>query len=131
MMTTLRLMLVVLLAAACSPQAPPPKRDLHVRAASEFTERYARSRFAGWKVRGSAAGSDCGVLLVETSMMMEESMVEALHYGAGVYGVVDGGVQQFYRERSFRGVAYKDVSGRVWTYGEVTPGEAGTLKRCD
>ena len=58
-------------------------------------------------------------------------MVEAMHYGAGAYGVVDGGVQRFCRDRSFRGVAYKDSSGRIWTYGNVTAQDAATLPRCD
>jgi hypothetical protein len=57
-------------------------------------------------------------------------MVEAMHYGAGAYDIYDGGVQQFLRERAFRGVAYKDGSGRVWTYGAVTQNEAEALVPC-
>jgi hypothetical protein len=127
------LMLVVLLAAGASCGPHPrsaPQRDLRVGAASLFTRRYSQSRLSGWNVRATAAGGDCGVLLVETSVLMEDSMVEALHYGAGAYGVVDGGVQRFSRDRSFRAVAYKDSSGRVWTYGDVTAGDAEKLTRC-
>jgi hypothetical protein len=40
-------------------------------------------------------------------------------------------VQRFCRDRSFRGVAYKDSSGRVWAYGNVTAHDAATLPRCD
>ena len=58
-------------------------------------------------------------------------MVEALHYGAGAYGVYDGGVQRFSRDRAFRGVAYKDSSGRIWTYGNVSVAEVAAMKRCD
>jgi hypothetical protein len=131
-MTFRCLMIFALLAAtACRSHPPsPPKHDLHVTAANVFTQRYAHSRFAGWKVRASASGSGCDVLLVETSVIMEDSMVEAMHYGAGAYGVVDGGVQQFSRDHSFRGVVYKDSSGRIWTYGGVTESEVRTLKRC-
>jgi hypothetical protein len=122
-------MIFALLIAMC--QSRPHSSSNHVAAANVFTDRYAHSRFAGWKVRASARGRDCDVLLVETDMVMEDSMVEAMHYGAGAYGVVDGGVQRFYRDRSFRGVAYKDSSGRIWAYGNVTAQDAATLPRCD
>ena len=104
--------------------------DNHVAAANVFTNRYAHSRFARWNVRATARGRDCDVLLVETDMVMEDSMVDAMHYGAGAYGVVDGGVQRFYRDRAFRGVAYKDSSGRIWAYGNVSARDAATLSRC-
>jgi hypothetical protein len=123
-------MILALLIAMCDTR-PPHSSSNHVAAASVFTDRYAHSRFAGWKVRASARGRDCDVLLIETDMVMEDSMVEAMHYGAGAYGVVDGGVQRFYRDRSFRGVAYKDSSGRIWAYGNVTAQDAATLPRCD
>lgn len=121
-------MTFVLLAAMCEPR--PHTTGKHVADASFLTDRYAHSRFAGWKVRSSARGRDCDVLFVETDMVMEDSMVEAMHYGAGAYGVVDGGVQRFCRDRSFRGVAYKDSSGRIWAYGNVTAQDAATLPRC-
>ncbi|MBV9069886.1 MAG: hypothetical protein JO093_05225 [Acidobacteria bacterium] len=127
-MTIRRLMIFALLAAMCD--ARPHSPEKHVASANFFTNRYAHSRFAGWKVHASARGRDCDVLLVETDMVMEDSMVEAMHYGAGAYGVVDGGVQRFYRDRSFRGVAYKDSSGRIWTYGNVTAQDAATLSPC-
>src|SRR4051794_14423721 len=98
-MTIRCLMILALLAAMC--ESHPRSPGKHVAAANVFTQRYARSRFAGWKVRASARGRDCDVLLVETDMVMEDSMVEAMHYGAGAYGVVDGGVQRFYRDRAF------------------------------
>jgi hypothetical protein len=128
-MTIRCLMILTLLAATC--ESRQHSSSNHVAAANVFTDRYAHSRFAGWKVRASARGRDCDVLLVETDMVMEDSMVEAMHYGAGAYGVVDGGVQRFYRDRSFRGVAYKDSSGRIWAYGNVTAQDAATLPRCD
>jgi hypothetical protein len=127
-MTIRRLMIFALLAAMCEPR--PHSSGKHVADANVFTNRYTHSRFAGWKVRASARGRDCDVLLVETDMVMEDSMVEAMHYGAGAYGVVDGGVQRFCRDRSFRGVAYKDSSGRIWAYGNVTAQDAATLPRC-
>jgi len=128
-MTMRFLMIFALLAAMC--ESRPRLPNNHVASANVFTQRYAHSRFAGWNVRASARGRDCDVLLVETDMVMEDSMVEAMHYGAGAYGVVDGGVQRFYRDRSFRGVAYKDSSGRIWAYGDVTAHDAATLPRCD
>src|SRR3954469_3807625 len=124
------LVIVGLLAAACELRPTHPKNDARIVAATAFTDRYAHSRFARWNVRASARGRNCDVLLVETDMVMEDSMVEAMHYGAGAYGVVDGGVQRFYRDLSFRGVAYKDSSGRIWAYGDVTARDAATLSQC-
>jgi hypothetical protein len=113
-----RILLIAMLAAiACGAPANP-----HAAAARLFTQRYAQSRFRAWHVRATAAGRDCDVLLVETSIVLEDSMIEAMHY--------DGGVQRFCREGSFRGVAYKDSSGRLWTYGGVTAAEAETLQPC-
>jgi hypothetical protein len=131
-MTFRVLMMFVLITAACGSDAPPaPTHHARVVAAQLFTQRFAHSRFAEWKIRANAAGSDCDVLLVQTPVVMEDAMVEALHYGAGAYGVVNGGVQRFARDRSFRAVAYKDSSGRLWTYGDVTAARAETLKPCD
>jgi len=128
-MTRLFLMFLFLLgAAACESH---PQVNARVEAAGFFTQRYSRSPLSPWNVRGAAAGSDCDVLLVETSVVMNDSMVEALHYGAGAYGVVAGGVQRFYRDRAFRGVAYKDSAGHVWTYGEISRSEVETLTPCD
>jgi hypothetical protein len=126
------IVLVIAIAASCQSKPRPAKdNDLRVAAASRFTERSAQSRLAAWNVRASAAGQSCDVLLVETSIILEDSMVEALQYGAGAYAVVPGGIERFYGEHSFRGVAYKDASGRVWTYGHVTAAEAETMKRCE
>ena len=127
-MTIRLLMTLALLTAMCDSR--PAKPNNHVTAANVFTNRYAHSRFARWNVRASARGRDCDVLLVETDMVMEDSMVEAMHYGAGAYGVVDGGVQRFYRDRSFRGVAYKDSSGHIWAYGDISARDAATLSQC-
>lgn len=121
--------IAILTVLSCTPN-PATSHDLRVRDADLFTQRYAQSRLARWNVRASAAGKDCAVLYVETSMILEDSMIEAMHYGAGAYDIHDGGVQQFLRERAFRGVAYKDRSGRLWTYGAVTPTEAERLARC-
>jgi hypothetical protein len=120
---------ILLLATAC---APPPRspRDEHIAAASRLTDRCAASRLAKWNIRGTAAGADCSVLLVDTSMVLEDSLVEAIHYGTGAYKVVDGGVRLFTRERAFRGVVYRDRTGRVWTYGDLARSEAEELQPC-
>ncbi len=129
-MTLHYLILAIAAAAACQSQTPSAAgRDVHVIAANVFTQRYEHSRFAEWKIHARATGRDCRVLLIETSVIMEDSMVESLHYGAGDYGVVEGGVQRFSRDRTFRGVAYKDSSGRIWRYGDAT--DADSLKPCD
>lgn len=100
------------------------KPDAHAAAANRLTQRYARSRFAEWHIRATARGGDCGVLVLQTSIILEDSMIEAMHYGAGSYDAYDGGLRQFTRDHRFRGVAYKDVSGRIWIYGAVSRKEA-------
>ena len=109
---------------SCESNQPRSTKNDHVAAADAFTSRYARSRLARWNVEAHAAGSDCRVLYVQTKIVMEDSMVEALHYGGGAYDVYQGGVQQYSHDRAFRGVAYRDGSGKVWTYGDVRTPEA-------
>ena len=122
---------LVLYAVHCAP-APsrPPDSGPRIDAAGVFTERYAHSAMSRWKIRANAAGSDCAVLLVQTSIVLDDSMVEAMHYGAGNYDVYAGGAQQFSTERNFRAVAYKDVTGRVWRFGALTADEADHLTAC-
>jgi len=121
---------VLLIATVCTPRRPPSVRDHHIAAASLFTRRCAASRLARWNIRGIAAGADCGILLVDTSMVLDDSLTEAIHYGTGTYAVVDGGVRHFTHERSFRGVAYRDRTGHIRTYGELTQAEAEDLQPC-
>src|SRR5215213_1836799 len=136
---TRTLIALVLLAVlgACTRQpdrsAPRPTagRDPHIAAADAFTKRYAQSRLEGWHVRGRAAGPpDCTVLFVETSLIMEDSMIEAMQYGAGAYDMVQGGVERFCRDKAFRGAVYRDPSGRIWRYGHVTRDEAESVQPC-
>ena len=101
-----------------------------IAAAASLAGRCATSRLAKWNIRGSAAGAGCNVLLVDTSMVLGDSLVEAIHYGAGAYAVVDGGVRRFSRERAFRGVVYRDRTGRVWKYGDLTRREAEEMQPC-
>lgn len=117
----------------CGDEPHSPAREAikeHMTAARVFTSRCAASRLASWKVRADAAGGDCGILLVETPMILEDTIVEAMHYGTGSYELYRGGVNQFSRARSFRGVAYKDGSGEVWFYGNLSRTEAESLRPC-
>jgi hypothetical protein len=128
-------LLLLLLVLGCesnqsTASGAPTPRDIRIAAADAFTGRYAHSRLSGWDIRASAAGVDCDVLFVRTSIILEDSLIEAMHYGAGAYDVYTGGVQQFCRDRTFRGVAYKDASEKVWTYGAVTIGEGESLQPC-
>jgi len=117
-------------ATVCKPQQPPSPREHRIAAAALFTRRCAASRLARWNIRGIAAGGDCGILIVDTSMVLDDSLTEAIHYGTGAYAVVDGGVRHFTQDRSFRGVAYRDRTGRVRPYGELTQAEAEELQPC-
>lgn len=122
---------VALLSCDPQPQVTRPDKTAHITEATLFTDKYSRSRLAPWHLHAVAAGKDCDVLIVKTSIILDESMVDAMHYGAGAYAVYDGGVQRFSRDRAFRGVAYADSGGRVWTYGNLSAAEATTLKPCD
>jgi hypothetical protein len=120
-------------AAAAAPKPPYTLADeerIRTKAADLFTKRYAASRLGNWHIVARAAGPRCGVLFVQTQIILEDSMVEAMHYGTGPYAVYEGGVQHFFRERSFRGVAYRDLTGKLWTFGAVSPAEAESLAPC-
>ena len=118
------------MATVCAPRQQESPREERIAAASLLTRHCAASRLAKWNLRGIAVGADCSVLLVDTSMVLDDSLVEAIHYGTGPYAVVDGGVRQFTRLRAFRGVAYRDRIGRVRTYGNLTQREAEELRPC-
>ena len=89
-----------------------------------------RNRASPLDIHADAAGTDFDVLFVRPPSFLEESMIEAMHYGAGTYDIYDGGVQHFCREQTFRGVAYKDASDRVWTYGAVSVPETEGMTAC-
>lgn len=121
---------LLLSATVCTPRQPLSAREHHIAAAMLLTRRCAASRLARWNIRGIAAGADCNILVVDTSMVLDDSLTEAIHYGNGAYAVVDGGVRHFAHDRSFRGVAYRDRTGHVRTYGELTQAEAEDLQPC-
>ena len=126
-----RSILLVVLATACIAKPPVTgHRDTHVTAAHALTQRYATSRFSAWHIRATAGGSDCAVLILQTGIILDDSMIEAMHYGAGSYDTYSGGMQRFMREHAFRAMAYRDVSGRIWTYGDVASDEAEALVPC-
>ncbi|HEV7768133.1 MAG TPA: hypothetical protein VGQ76_24235 [Thermoanaerobaculia bacterium] len=108
----------------------PRSNDIRVRDAEMLAQLYSRSRLSAWDVRATAAGSDCAVLFITTTMLLEDSLIDALHYGSGAYDIYDGGIHEFYRRRAFRGVAYQDRSKRIWTFGGVSQVEATSLTPC-
>lgn len=128
----LRPLLLSLALAACACTASDAERthDPRIEAADYFTERYEHSRFAKWNFHATAAGHDCGVLIVETSQTMDDSLVEAVHYGAGAFAIVDGGVENFLHKRGFRGVIYRDITQRHWTFGVVPEADAKEIEPC-
>lgn len=131
-MNRIRISALAILLVACTTEPDPPvTRESRIASANAFTEHYSRTRLSAWNVRGSAAGADCAVLFVEASMILEDSLVDALHSGTGHYAVYKGGgVHHFSRECHFRGVAYRDSTGYIWTYDAVTPEEARTIRPC-
>jgi len=124
---TLAIFIALATASCKSDRSTPRDLERQLTSANAFTIRYQHSPLSTWNVRAHVAGSDCDVLYVETSIILEDAMIEAMHYGAGAYeNIYPGGVQRFSKEHAFRGVAYKDVSGRVWTYGDIAKTEALT-----
>jgi hypothetical protein len=114
-MTYFRFTIALMLLSACRPAG-----ESHVAAAGTLTRRYAESQFARWKMRIDAAGQDCGILLVTTNgILLDEALVDAVHDGPGPYAVDGRGMEQFSRERQFRGVVYRDASKRIWWRGGV------------
>jgi hypothetical protein len=101
----------------------PLSDDQRVVAAGDLARLYAKSKLARWDVTAAAAGADCGILLVATPVVMEETMVAAMHYGAGSYKVMEGGIDRYSRQSRFRGVVYRDGSGMVWPYGDASKTE--------
>lgn len=101
----------------------PAGEDQRVTAAGDLARLYAKSKLAAWDVSAVAIGSDCGILFVATPVVMEETMVAAMHYGAGSYEVYQGGIARFSQQANFRGVVYRDGSGMVWPYGEASKTE--------
>jgi hypothetical protein len=129
------LLLATMTVIACeSHRADPPRipiADLdHADSIDRFNQLYAKSRFSHWNMHASAAGSRCDVLFVQAAVLLDEPMIEALHYGAMTYDMYEGGVRQFSRDRAFRGVTYTDPSGRIWTYDAVDIREAEKLTPC-
>lgn len=116
--------------AACGGSTPPVHENPRVADAARFTDAFARSRRAGWDVRARAVGRDCDVLLIETKVILEDSLIDAIHYGAGENTVMPGGVYRFCRDHEFRAAAYKDRSGRIWAYGGITASEAARMEPC-
>lgn len=121
-----------LAAIACESHSPAarqypgnsaPRRE----AAQRLTMRYADSPVGSWNVRATAAGTNCEVLLIEMPMPVDTSTVEAMHHGVAAYDFFPGGVNRFRREHAFRGVAYKDSSGYLWEYGNITAADLQAL----
>ena len=125
--------IVLLLAAAslsCESNSRPSQDQERVHAAVVFNHLYSQTGLAQWKIHARAAGTGCSVLLVETSIIMEDAMVEGLHYGAGAYDAYRGGVEQFLHDRSFRGVVYRDSTKKSWMFGEITDPDVAAMTMC-
>jgi len=122
--------MMILVAVSCESNQLPTERSGRITAARNFSRRFAVSSLAAWNVRAVAAAEDCGVLFITSSVKLESSMIETMHYGTGPYDVNRGGVQRFCRERSFRGVVYRDASGRTWTFGATDAAEAAAMRPC-
>lgn len=102
-----------------------PRTKIAIAAAGAFTKQYAKQRLIA-----AAAGQDCLVLLIRANDPLDDTTVEAIHYGTGDYKAYDGGAQQFAEDRKFRAVAYRDTNGGLWTYGAITRAEAQSIPIC-
>ena len=109
---------------------PVDMNKVRREAAAQLTDLHKRSRLAEWNIRAHTAGPACNILLVEIGIVIDESFIEAMHYGHGSYGVVENGIQYFYLEHGFRGVVYQDKSTKRWSYGELSDAEAQKVAPC-
>lgn len=105
----------ILILALCGAQRS------HTADANDLTARYGSSRFAKWRIRGKATGPDGSLLCVSIGIVVDDSMIQALHYGSGLYDVYPGGIQGFMKDRRFRAVTYTDKTGRKWGYARGCP----------
>ena len=100
--------------------------------ARTLDKKYQQSVLAPWDIHVWAADADCKVLWVQTSVVMTDEMIDAIHYGGGEYGVTPGGFGRFYREHGFRGVIYKDLQANdahTWIVGDLRkPGQIESPK---
>jgi hypothetical protein len=126
----MRLTISVLL-LLCLTHCQSRPMSIHAAAAEVLKERYDESPLSRWKMRVHAAGRDCDVLLVETDHVLDVGIIEAMHYGGDSLRIYRGGIHDFYRQRTFRGVVYRDFTLRAWPYGEVHQGEAESMRPCD
>ena len=126
--------MLLLLLTRCTgsdPVAVPARsvEEIRLSAAQQLTAG-AGTSVPGWHIHARAAGHDCGVLLVDVGVNMEDVLVDGLQYGVEPYTITTGGVHAFSRTHFFRGVAYRDAAGRVWTYGAISRTDAESLVPC-
>ncbi|MEA2489388.1 MAG: hypothetical protein QOH21_1180 [Acidobacteriota bacterium] len=116
--------------AAIAAAVPAPSiEDIRLAAGRQLTAG-ASTRVPAWHIRARAAGHDCGVLLVDIGVNMEDVLVNGLQYGVAPYEIAEGGLHRFSREHSFRAVAYRDAAGRIWTYGAISRTDAESMVPC-
>ena len=70
------LLLFAMAIAHCrTKQQPDHRRQLLVNAAKSLTARCATTGLRVWSVKAQAAGSDCRVLYIHTSVVLEDAMI--------------------------------------------------------
>jgi len=114
---------MILVAACAKAESERQQQERQITAAEELTALYSKSVLVPWGVEAVAAGVDCKVLFVHVAVIMDDRMVEALHYGGGRYSVTPDGLERFYREHGFRGIAYEDDGRRQWVSGDMRRAE--------
>jgi len=120
---------VACIAMACRPRVISPE-EFRNDAATFLTGRYADSRIAHWRVRARTAGPECTVLHLHLAIPADDATIESLHYGSGPYDVVPGGINRYFRDNAFLGVAYEDQNERIWTYGGISRKDFRSMDRC-
>lgn len=117
-------------AAALPRPTSPDRRGERVQAAQDLTRAYAHSSYEKWHVRAQAAGPLCNVLVIQTSIILEDATIDAMHFGRGSYSIDGDNVQGFYRVKRFRGVIYRDGRNRSWTYGAINAADVEEIEPC-
>ncbi|HSY50411.1 MAG TPA: hypothetical protein VLC46_16485 [Thermoanaerobaculia bacterium] len=109
--------LLILFATACHQQSSAGRE--RIASAAALTKIYAGSRVSGLRLEAKAAPMDRSILLIRIGIPVDDSQVEAIHYGTGSFGVTPNGIRRFYLDHRFRGVIYQDATGATWAYGSV------------
>lgn len=100
-------------AAAAFPRSPKQQKRALILAADELTGMFHVHPLDEYRITAYASGQDCTTLLLTSTIVLDDNMVEDLHFGGGVPAYRNG-VMGFALARGFSRVKYVDTWGKTW-----------------